>query len=322
MRKTICILLIVIAVLVTLCLIVPLMIPVPELEGMVAAEELADQDSQFIEIDGLQVHYKISGQGGPAIVLLHGFVSSVFEWREVIDPLSSYGTVIAFDRTGFGLTERPLQDEWEGESPYSAEAHADMTSALIEALGFDQAVLVGNSAGGSVAVDVALRYPDRVSALVLVDAAVYYEPGPPDWSLWFLRTPQLSRIGPLFLRTLPRYGEFVLNLSWHDPSLVTDDIWEGYIQPTHIHNWDAAFWQLILTTNPPRLEDHISELAVPVLVVTGDDDRVVPTEDSIRLASEIPGAELVVLDQCGHMPQEECPDAFLEAVTAFLATLP
>ena len=92
--------------------------------------------------------------------------------------------------------------------------------------------------------------------------------------------------------------------------------------PTHIDNWDFAFWQLVLTTDPPDLEDSISLLSMPVLVMSGDDDRVVPTEQSIRVASAIPSAELVIFDQCGHLPQEECPQAFLEAVTAFLAELP
>jgi pimeloyl-ACP methyl ester carboxylesterase len=308
--------------LVSLCMIVPFLIPVPELDNTAPPEDVADPDSLFLEIEDLRVHYKISGEGEPAIVLLHGFVSSVFAWREVMDPLSAYGTVIAFDRTGFGLTERPLKEEWDGESPYSAEAHADLTIGLIDALGFDQAILIGNSAGGSVAIDVAHRYPDRISGLVLVDAAVYYQPGPPGWITWLLRTPQIERLAPLLVRAMPNFGETLLNLAWHDPSLVTPEVWEGYLKPTGVHDWDAAFWQLVLTSDPPHLEEVVTDLSMPVLVVTGDDDRVVPTAQSVRLASEIPGAQLVILDQCGHLPQEECPESFLQAVSVFLSSLP
>ena len=308
--------------LVSLCCGGPFLIPVPALENTRPAADLADPDSLFIEIDGLQVHYKISGQGEPAIVLLHGFASGIVAWREVMTPLSAYGTVIAFDRPGFGLTERPLEDQWDGQSPYSAAAHAELTIDLIEALGFESAVLIGSSAGGSVAFDIACRHPDQVSALVLVDAAVYYQPGPPRWAGWLLRLPQIQRLGPLFARAFAKYGRSILDMVWHDPSLITPEIWEGYIMPTHIDNWDFAFWQLVLTTDPPDLEDSISLLSMPVLVMSGDDDRVVPTEQSIRVASAIPSAELVIFDQCGHLPQEECPQAFLEAVTAFLADLP
>lgn len=306
---------------VSLCLIVPFLIPVPELKNTLPAQDIADSDSLFIEIDGLLVHYKLSGEGEPAIVLLHGFASNVSAWREVMEPLSEHGTVIAFDRTGFGFTERPPQEEWNGESPYSAEAHAELTIGLIEALGFDRAILIGNSAGGSVAIDVAHRYPDRISALVLVDAAVYYQPSPPWWIAWLLRTPQVERLAPLLVRALPSLGEILLNLAWHDPSLVTPETWEAYIKPTRVHDWDVAFWQLVLTSDPPNLEDAVANLSMPVLVVTGDDDQVVPTAQSVRLASEIPGAELVTFDQCGHLPQEECPEAFLQAVSAFLSSL-
>ena len=322
MKKTHRTLLIVAAGLISLCLVVPFIIPVPDLEDTIPAAELADPDSLFIEIDGLQVHYKIIGQGEPAIVLLHGFASSVFAWREVMVPLSAYGTVIAFDRTGFGLTERPLLETWEGESPYSAAAHAELTIALIEALGFDSAVLIGNSAGGSIALDVALRHPDQVSALVLVDAAVYYAPGPPGWVTWLLRIPQIRRLGPLMGRSIADHARGLLDMAWHDPSLITPEMWEGYTKPTGADGWDVAFWQLVLTSDPPHLEDSLSALGMPVLVLSGDDDRIVPTQQSVRLASEIPGAELALVDACGHLPQEECPQAFLEAVTAFLAELP
>jgi pimeloyl-ACP methyl ester carboxylesterase len=322
MKKTRRALLISVGILIILCLIVPFLIPITPLTDTVPPDELADPDSHFIEIDGLQIHYKIYGEGEPTIVLLHGFVSSVFAWREVLEPLSAYGTVIAFDRPGFGLTERHLLEDLDAESPYSAGYHAELTLKLVEALGFESAVLIGNSAGGSVAIDAAQRYPDRVDALVLVDAAVYYEPGPPAWAAWLLRIPQIRRIGPLLVRALAGYGRNILDIAWHDPSLITPEMWQGYIKPTNADNWDLAFWQLVLTSDPPDLEEVVLSLDLPVLVVSGDDDLVVPLEQSLRLASEIPGAELAIIEHCGHLPQEECPQAFLQAVMSFLASLP
>lgn len=147
-------------------LVVPLLIPVPPLQGTVPPAVLADADSQFVDIDGLQVHYKLEGQGEPALVLLHGFGASTFSWREVMPSLSRLGTTVAFDRPAFGLTERLLEGEWQGQNPYSLEAQADQTVALMDHLGLSQAVLVGNSAGGTVAVVTALRHPERVQALV------------------------------------------------------------------------------------------------------------------------------------------------------------
>ncbi len=170
-----------VAFLLLLLLIGPLVIPVPPLKGTVPAEQLADPDSLFVEVDGLTVHYKRAGQGEPLFILLHGFGASLFSWREVMAPLSQSGTVIAFDRPAFGLTERPMPGEWQGESPYSAAAQVDLTLALMDTLDVPEAILVGNSAGGTIAMLTALRAPERVQALILVSPAVYGGGGAPSW---------------------------------------------------------------------------------------------------------------------------------------------
>jgi pimeloyl-ACP methyl ester carboxylesterase len=313
--------LIAVAVLLFLVLVGPFLVPVPPLEGTVPPEQLADPDSQFVTVDGVEIHYKIAGQGEPALVLLHGFAASVYSWREVIDPLAEESTVIAFDRPAFGLTERPMPGEWEGASPYSATSQTDQTVGLMGTLGVDEAILVGNSAGGAVATYTALRYPDRVRALVLVDAAIYQGGGTPDWILPLLRTPQMRRIGPLFTRSIRNWGEDFGRSAWHDPSQLTPEIWERYNRPLQVNNWDRALWELVIAGPSPDLEDRLNEVTLPVLVITGDDDQIVPPEQSIRLAEELPNAELVVIPNCGHVPQEECPQAFLAAVEAFVADL-
>ncbi len=114
----------------------------------------------------------------------------------------------------------------------------------------------------------------------------------------------------------------MLSAAWHDPSKVTPEITEGYTRPLQAENWDRALWELTLASEELGLDGRLGELKLPVLVITGDDDRIVPTADSIRLAAEIDGAELVVIAACGHVPHEECPGAFLEAIGSFLAGLP
>jgi pimeloyl-ACP methyl ester carboxylesterase len=84
------------------------------------------------------------------------------------------------------------------------------------------------------------------------------------------------------------------------------------------NNWDRALYEFAIADNPAIEHDRLRELAMPVLVVTGDDDRIMPTGSSIQLAKEIPGAQLVVFDRCGHLPQEECPDQFMDALLGFL----
>jgi pimeloyl-ACP methyl ester carboxylesterase len=298
----------------------PFLVPVPPLENTVPVEQLTDPDSRFIEVNGINVHYKTYGQGEPTFILLHGFGASLFSWREVTAPLAEFGTVIAYDRPAFGLTERPLK--WEGENPYSQDAQIELVIGLMDALGIERAILVGNSAGGTIAMLTALKHPQRVQSLILADPAVYAGGGAPAWVRPLLRTPQMRHLGPLIARQIQTRGPELIELAWHDPSKITPEILEGYQKPLRLADWDKALWELTLASRESGLAERLSELTLPTLVITGDDDRIVPTEQSVRLAEELPNAQLVVIPQCGHLPHEEHPAEFMQAVTEFLALLP
>jgi pimeloyl-ACP methyl ester carboxylesterase len=300
----------------------PYLIPIPELEGTVPPQQLADPDSRFVEIEGIDVHYKVMGQGEPLLVLLHGFGSSLFSWREVMAPLAQYGTVVAFDRPAFGLTERPQAGEWQGSNPYTVDAQVQITLGLMDVLGAERAILVGNSAGGTIAVLTSLQAPDRVQALILVSPAIYEGGGTPSWMRPLFRLPQVRRLGPLVVRSLVARLEGALPTAWHEPSKITPEVLVGYKKPLRVENWDAAFWEFLSASRPLGLADRLDRVTIPTLVVTGDDDTWVPTAQSVRLAGELPNAELVVIPSCGHVAQEECPEQFLEAAVDFLDSLP
>jgi len=318
--------LIVIGVLLFVVLVGPFLIPVPPLEDTVPPEQLADPDSRFIEVNGLRVHYKTMGEGEPVLVLLHGFAASLFSWREVMGPLSQIGTVIAFDRPAFGLTGRPMPgarmySSATGQNPYTSAAQVELTVGLLDALGVQRAILVGNSAGGTTAMLTALAHPERVQGLVLVDAAIYVSGGTPGLLRPLLNTPQMRRVGPLLVRRISTWGEDFGRMAWHDPSKITPEVWEGYLRPLRAENWDRALWEFTRDSRAPNLAARLSEVQVDCLVITGDDDRIVPTAQSVRLSQELPRATLVVIPACGHVPQEECPAPFLQAVTDFVETL-
>lgn len=299
-------------------LVGPFLVPIPALKGTLSERDLADPDSKFVDVNGLSVHYKEMGTGQTAFILLHGFGASAFSWREVMQPFSELGRVVAYDRPAFGLTSRPMPGEWTGENPYSPEAQAAIVIGLMDALGIEKAYLVGNSAGGTVSVYTALTYPERVAGLILVDAAIYTGGGSPAWARPLLGTPQMRRLGPLLARQIADSGDDFIRTAYHDPSLVTPEILAGYRKPLNAHNWDRALWELTAASRPLGLADRLDELDLPVLVLTGDDDRIVPTEESIRLGGEIPGATLVVIPNAGHLPHEEKPDEFMQAVRDFL----
>jgi len=296
----------------------PFLVPVPDLEGTTAPKILAFPDSNFVTINNLTIHYKTAGSGDPVMILLHGFGASQFTWQAVVPELSTAGRVIAYDRPAFGLTDRPLS--WEGINPYSDEVQVNLVVDLMDEFGFDQAVLIGNSAGGKLATKTALAFPYRVTALVLVDAAIYAGGGAPSFVKPLLKTPQMQHIGPLIARRIQTSNKF-LESAWHDPSKITEETINGYRYPLQVQNWDKALWELTIASSTSDLEEELETIQLPVLVLTGDDDRIVPTEQSIQLAEDLPNAELKILDSCGHLPQEECPEAFLDAVLGFLEHL-
>jgi pimeloyl-ACP methyl ester carboxylesterase len=309
----------VLAVVLIVLFVGPYLVPLPGLRDAQPPEKLADPDSLFIEVDDLTVHCKLAGGGERSVVLLHGFGASLFSWREVATELSKNSTVLAFDRVGFGLTERPLPGDWTGANPYAPEAQVNLTVALMDELGIERAVLVGHSAGGTIATFMALEVPERVEALVLVDPAIYQ--GGHGLPSFLGRMPPIRRILRLFVRSIGSWGRNLLNRSWHDPSKITPEIMEGYERPLRVENWDIALLEFTLASRNLKLPKRIGSLDLPVLVVTGDDDRIVPTEDSLRLAEEIPFSLIAVIPECGHLPQEERPEAFLDAVLPFIEAL-
>jgi pimeloyl-ACP methyl ester carboxylesterase len=297
----------------------PFLIPVPPLKNTFTPEELADPDSLFIEVDGLKFHYKIQGEGEPVFLLFHGFSANVFTWHNVMEPLSRMGTVVAYDRIASGLTQRVIPGKWKGENPYTPAQQVAQAIGLMDALGIKKAIFIGNSAGAHVALQTAIVHPERVSGLILAGAAVYGGAGAPGWLLPLFKTPQADHLGPLSARWLESQGEKLLELAWHDPNRTSPEIRKGYQKTFQVTNWDLALWELTKATHPTDVVERLHTVTVPTLVVTGDDDRVATPELSRKLAEDITGATFQIIPECGHLPQEERPSLFMEAVQIFVS---
>ena len=304
--------------LLTLALVGPLIVPILPVPDTVPEAQLADPDSQFVEVNGVTVHYKTTGVAGerPTFVLIHGFGSGTYTWHEVVDNLGELGRVIAFDLPAFGLTERPLPAEWES-NPYTPRAQVELTLGLLDELEVDRAILIGHSSGGVVAAQVALEQPERTSGLVLVDTpALAAGRNAPRF---LLRLPQINRLGPIFMRQFAgQPGTDFLRSAWSDPDALDEATLEAYRKPLQADNWDRALWEYAKANGPVRLEADLPRLSVPTLVLTGADDAVVLPEQSERSAETLPDATFNTFEGCGHVPQEECPEAFTDAVNAWL----
>ena len=302
----------------------PLVIPIRELDDTVPASQLAGPDSRFIAIGGLEIHYQSSvpprSAGPPPLMLLHGFGSSTYSWHEVIDPLGDLSWALAFDRPAFGLSDRPQRGEWQSTNPYSPEGQLRLTLDLMDAFDIDRTVLIGHAAGGALAVKLALDHPDRVAGLVLVDAAILREGGAPAWSRPLLFTPQMNRVGPLLMRQFGGASSVTfVEAAWSDPDRIDDETYQAFRRPLRVEGWDRALWEFSRSSRRLNLQRRLPEVAVPTLVISGADDRIVPVEQSEEVARAIPGSTLAVFDGCGHVPHEECPARFIEVVQGWLA---
>ena len=315
-----------VVVIIVLLAVGPFLIPVRPLEGLASAQQVAPSDSEFVTIpfegtDGIDIHYLVEGSDsvseGPTFVLLHGSLFNAFTWNQVMDFFAERGHVIAYDQIPYGLSEKLVAGDWTEGNPYSSDAAVDQLVAFLDAQDVKNAVLVGSSYGGVLAVQAALAQPERVEALILVDAAVYVQEEMP---AWLMDLPQMRRLGPLFARQLGR-NEAFLRQTYLNPDQISDERIALTGIHTQVTDWDIALWEYLRawSVDIAELAARIPEIQQPALVVTGDSDTVVPVTDSQRLDSELPNSELVILPSCGHVPQEECPEAFKEAVDAWLS---
>ncbi len=279
-------------------------------------------ESRFIEVNGFNVHYRIAGNGKQLIVLLHGSFLSLRSWRLVFDKLAETSTVIAFDRPAFGMTSRPLPSKTSKVS-YTPEAQCELVVSLVKNLGFNHALLIGNSTGGTIALLTALRHPESVEGLVLADAMIYSGYATSEVPAFI--KPALKALSPLFAGLMKflisRLYMRLIRAMWYKKELLGNDVLAAFRSDLMTGNWSRAFWELFSETHHLRLDERLKTMSRPSLVITGEHDSMVKKDESIRLAGELPCAELVVVPDCGHLPQEEQPEAFVQAVRKFLKSI-
>lgn len=260
------------------------------------------------------------GHGPTTALLSHHFYGSAATWRDVLGGLGDELPTVALDRPGFGLTERPHPGSLNGFNPYSRAGAAELGWALLDRLGNGDAVLIGSSAGGTHVLEMYAQQPRRVRALVLIGAAITGDVGPPAALRPLLRTPPLRRVGPHIVDRLA--GEVTadrVTRSWAVPSRADHDVADPYQRMLRVEGWQRGLWAVLTADQPPDLRRLLSRIDVPTLVVTGDRDPVVHPEASRRTAAAVPAARFVSIEDCGHTPQEERPEALREAIRGFLA---
>lgn len=306
-------------VILLLLAIVPLFIPINAEVGLNEPVDLLDDQSKIVTIpfegtDGIDIFYEydINEDSEMNFVLLHGSMYNSKSFSEVMDFFSVYGNVYAYDQIPYGYSEKLLEGDWTGQNPYTTQAATEQLILFMDALGIEKVTLVGNSFGGVLAAEAALKYEDRVDSLILIDPAILVSESMPEW---ILTLPQVEHLGPMLAAGLSEGDQFYQS-TFYNKELLTDQRMAYSKRETQINNWNLAMWEYLQAWSvaPSDVGQRLGDIKKAVLVISGEYDEVVPLSDSEEIASALPNATLEVIPDCGHMPHEEKPMEFIEIV--------
>ncbi len=254
------------------------------------------------EVDGISLHYVVAGRG-PAVVLVHGLGGFAESWRYTVEALAGRATVYALDLPGFGRSSKP-------HARYALSYFARALHGFMDALEIGSASLVGHSLGAAVSMTYALTHPSRVARVAIVGGLV---PGFPYRLSWLARCAAVEGIGELLsLCGSPRLYKASIARCFHErmPTEV-DFLVDSFYAERTTPEARAAFLATVRHIDRElvdRLPDYRRALAtvdVPVLLIHGRQDRVVPARHAAAAAAGIPLAALRWIDRCGHFPQIE-----------------
>jgi pimeloyl-ACP methyl ester carboxylesterase len=298
----------------------PMLLPETTAADRLPRRELARPSSRFVRLGGIEVHHETHGpDDAPAVTMSHHFYGSTPVWDRLVPLLADRHRVVTWDRPGFGLTERPFRDA-RTENPYTRAATARLGWSLLDALGIDETVLVGASAGGTNVLEMYAQQPDRVRALVLLAPAITGDVGAPPRLRPLLNSTPLRRVVP---RTVERVtGEVTrerMTRSWADPSRAEDVDLAPYEHMLRIEGWSRGLWEVMTAEPPPDMRPVLRSIRVPTLVVTGAQDRTIPPRWGRWVAATVPGGRFQLLPDCGHVPHQERPAELAAIVRPFLA---
>jgi len=288
----------------------------PDTDPAAMKAKYANQTSQFVDVGGgLTMHVRDEGKrDGPVLVLLHGSNASLQTWDPWVERLGARYRIIRLDQIGHGLTGPNPTDQ------YDADAFVGTLDALMVKLGVSKFALAGNSMGGFVAWEYALAHPDKLTHLVLVDAA-----GPPEdpnkklpIGFRIARTPGLNKLA---LVITPRsLFEKSLHQSVSNQAIVTpeaiDRYWELNRYPG---NREATGLRFAAYSGRTRDVSKVGTIKTPTLILWGAEDKLIPVSGADWFAQRIKGSTKVVYPGIGHIPMEETPDRSAADLDAFLS---
>ena len=267
-----------------------------------------------MRIDDREVNYVDMGEG-PPLVLVHGLGASWQSWLENMPEFARDHRVIAMDLPGFGYSEMPGED-------ISIEGYARWTCTLLDALDVGPAAVVGNSMGGFIAAELAIRSPERVQRLAVVSAAVFwqgYRRAQPLVGLARLSDAYVARAltrSTDAVATRPRLRSWALaTAGFRYPHLISKELAHELVRSARR---TEGFLPALEALADFPLDEELPKISCPTLIVWGAHDTLVPVKDATRMQELIPGARRVVFERTGHVAMLERPERFNRLLREFL----
>jgi pimeloyl-ACP methyl ester carboxylesterase len=275
----------------------------------------ASDAARFVDLPGgLHVHYRDQGNPtGPLLLLLHGFGDSYTSWEGWVRELSPQFHLISLDFPGHGLTRAPQGFQLSGAGL------ADFVDAFAARLALPKFAVAGNSMGGGVAWQLAVRHPERLNALILVDAAGFPNEKPPAEVPLAFKILQYP-LGRAILRNIdnrPLIAEG-LKTDVYDKSLISQAVVDRWADFQRAPGHRAILMAVNFGAHAAAAPDVLGTIKVPTLVLHGEDDVLIEPASARKFAAAIPGAKLIIYGQVGHLPQIEIPQRSAADAAAFL----
>jgi len=270
------------------------------------------EESMVMKIDNDLVHFCDQGQG-PPIVLLHGFTASLHTWNGWVDALKDKYRIIRLDIPGFGLTGP------SNANTYSGDQWVAFLDKFVRRLNINKFSIVGNSLGGYIAWNYALKYPDKINKLILLDPIGYKQDAP--FLLDFACFPVVGEIGKL---VMPRpMVKMCLKDVYGNKELVTDELVDLYFGLTMIKGARSTYIDIfrLIKRGGKQAEvgSNIKNISKPTMIMWGESDRWVPIHLLERWKEDIPHAVVKSYAGVGHIPMEEKPDITAKDADHFLS---
>ncbi|MGB3205588.1 MAG: alpha/beta hydrolase [Crinalium sp.] len=250
--------------------------------------------------------YVNQGSGGTPIVLLHGFDSSLFEFRRLLPLLATHNETWALDLLGFGFTERLAGIPF---SPTAIKTHLYyFWKTLIQ----QPVILVGASMGGAAAIDFTLTYPEAVKKLVLIDSAGFKGGS----ALSKFLFPPLGYLATSFLRS-PKVRKKVSETAYHDQSFVSLDAQICAALHLEMSNWNQALIAFTKSGGYSSFANKLAEISQDTMILWGERDRILGIADAYKFQQAIANSQLIWIKDCGHVPHLEKPQITAQHILQF-----